>query len=102
MLAAERTPKEPAEQNSQHSEQHRGIAGVEVRVDAGPWNEARLSALDTIDTWRQWVWNWEATSGTHTLEVRATDDTGYTQTAARVPPAPNGATGWHQVFVTVG
>ena len=81
--------------------QHRGIAAVEVRVDGGPWNGARLSAVDTIDTWRQWVWEWDATPGTHTLEVRATDDIGSTQTAARVPPAPNGATGWHQVFVTV-
>jgi DMSO/TMAO reductase YedYZ molybdopterin-dependent catalytic subunit len=81
--------------------QRRGIAAVEVRVDAGPWNEARLSALDTIDTWRQWVWDWPATPGQHTIEVRATDETGYTQTSKRVPPAPNGATGWHQVFVTV-
>jgi len=81
--------------------QHRGVAGVEVRVDAGSWNEARLSALDTVDTWRQWVWDWDATPGRHTLEVRATDDSGYTQTAAPAPPAPNGATGWHQVFVTV-
>jgi len=81
--------------------QHRGIAAVEVRVDAGPWNEARLSAIDTIDTWRQWVWDWPATPGRHTIEVRATDETGYTQTSRRVPPAPNGATGWHQVFVTV-
>ena len=81
--------------------QHRGVAAVEVRVDDGPWNEARLSAVDTIDTWRQWVWEWDAVPGTHTVEVRATDDTGSTQTAARVPPAPNGATGWHQVFVTV-
>ncbi|HXY73126.1 MAG TPA: molybdopterin-dependent oxidoreductase [Actinomycetota bacterium] len=81
--------------------QHRGIAAVEVRVDGGAWNEARLSTLDTIDTWRQWVWDWGATPGQHTIEVRATDETGYTQTATRVPPAPDGATGWHQVFVTV-
>ena len=34
------------------------------------------------------------------IEVRATDDTGYTQTDKRVPIAPNGSTGWHSVNVT--
>jgi hypothetical protein len=33
--------------------------------------------------------------------VRATDATGYTQTADRAPIAPDGATGWHSVNVTV-
>ena len=33
-----------------------------------------------IDTWRQWVWEWDAAPGTHTIEARATDATGYTQT----------------------
>ena len=93
------TKKARADSNTIHAQG--GIAAVEVRVDGGAWNEARLSALDTIDTWRQWVWDWPATPGEHTIEVRATDETGYTQTSKRVPPAPNGATGWHQVFVTV-
>jgi DMSO/TMAO reductase YedYZ molybdopterin-dependent catalytic subunit len=37
--------------------QHRGIARVEVSVD-GVWRPARLAAQDTIDTWRQWVYDW--------------------------------------------
>jgi sulfite oxidase len=74
---------------------------VEVRADGGAWNEAELSTQDSIDTWLLWLWRWEATPGPHVLEVRATDDSGYTQTERRVPPAPNGATGWHQVSVVV-
>ncbi|MFI7005307.1 sulfite oxidase [Streptomyces sp. NPDC050145] len=81
--------------------QHRGIEKVEVRVDDGPWERARLAAQDTRDTWRQWSWPWEATKGSHTLSVRATDGTGRTQTARRTPTLPDGATGWHTVIVTV-
>ena len=36
--------------------QHKGVAAVEVRVNGGPWHEARLAAVPGIDTWRQWVW----------------------------------------------
>ncbi|MGH8969538.1 MAG: molybdopterin-dependent oxidoreductase, partial [Actinomycetes bacterium] len=80
--------------------QDRGIRKVEVRVDGGRWQEADLAELDNIDTWRQWVWMWDSDPGPHTLEVRATDDTGYTQTSERAPIAPNGSTGWHSVNVT--
>ncbi|MFI8815638.1 molybdopterin-dependent oxidoreductase [Streptomyces sp. NPDC055082] len=81
--------------------QHRGIDRVEVRVDGGEWHRARLGTEDSRDTWRQWVWEWPATSGNHTLEVRATDRTGATQTGKRVGTVPNGATGWHSVVVKV-
>ncbi|HET9758529.1 MAG TPA: molybdopterin-dependent oxidoreductase [Nocardioidaceae bacterium] len=80
--------------------QDRGIEKVEVRVDGGPWQEARLADEDNIDTWRQWVWMWDAESGNHQIEVRATDSTGSTQTDRRTPIAPNGSTGWHSVNVT--
>jgi DMSO/TMAO reductase YedYZ molybdopterin-dependent catalytic subunit len=81
--------------------QHKGIDAVHVRVDGGPWQQARLAAVPGIDTWRQWVWEWDATRGQHTIEARATDATGYTQTADQVPPEPNGATGDPSVTVTV-
>ncbi len=81
--------------------QHRGIRRVEVRADGGPWRPVRLAAEHSADTWRQWVWPWEATPGRHTLEVRATDGTGATQPEDRAPPFPDGATGWHSVVVTV-
>ncbi len=81
--------------------QHRGIRRVEVRVDGGPWQEARLGDADGVDTWRQWVWLWEATAGPHTLEVRATDGSGTVQTGVRRGTVPDGATGWHTVRVNV-
>jgi DMSO/TMAO reductase YedYZ molybdopterin-dependent catalytic subunit len=81
--------------------QHKGIASVEVRIDDGPWQRAELRAEDTIDTWRQWVYRWKAARGDHTIVVRATDKTGYTQTAQERAPIPDGATGWHTIHVTV-
>ncbi len=81
--------------------QQRGVDKVEVRVDGGSWNQARLAEADGIDSWRQWVWQWDATPGSHQLEIRATDSTGEVQTDERVPIAPNGATGWPSVQVTV-
>jgi DMSO/TMAO reductase YedYZ molybdopterin-dependent catalytic subunit len=81
--------------------QHKGIEAVEVRVDNGPWQEAALAAVPDIDCWRQWVWYWDATEGSHTIEARATDKTGYTQTAIQAPTAPNGASGYPSSAVTV-
>lgn len=81
---------------------HRGISRVEVRVDGGPWREARLAASDGDDTWRQWVWTWRAAPGRHTVEVRATDGAGAVQTGERRGTLPDGATGWHAVTVRVG
>ena len=81
--------------------QHKGIDAVEVRVDRGPWHQARLASVPGIDTWRQWVWEWPATKGSHVIEARATDATGYTQTAVNTPPPPNGATGYPTVTVSV-
>ncbi|MGY1400890.1 molybdopterin-dependent oxidoreductase [Streptomyces sp. SS10] len=81
--------------------QHRGIAKVEVRIDDGPWRQADLGAEDTRDTWRQWSFPWQATTGGHTLTVRATDRTGAVQTGTRARTVPDGASGWHSVVVTV-
>lgn len=81
--------------------QHRGVERVEVRVDGGPWQQARLAPVPTVDTWRQWVWTWDAPPGSHTIEVRATDRTGATQPERRADPFPSGATGWHSTVVNV-
>jgi DMSO/TMAO reductase YedYZ molybdopterin-dependent catalytic subunit len=81
--------------------QQRGVRGVEVRVDGGPWQPVKLADEASIDTWRQWVFPWKATPGTHTLQVRSTDGTGATQPEDRRPPKPDGATGWHSVVVSV-
>jgi DMSO/TMAO reductase YedYZ molybdopterin-dependent catalytic subunit len=80
---------------------HRGISRVEVNVDGAPWHVARLAAADGTDTWRQWSWIWDAPSGLHTLQVRATDGTGAVQTQSQAGVFPSGATGWDSVVVTV-
>jgi DMSO/TMAO reductase YedYZ molybdopterin-dependent catalytic subunit len=75
-----------------------GIDRVEVRVDKGAWQTARLASEDTVETWRQWSWDWaDATPGNHTLTVRATTKDGDTQTSDRASIRPNGTTGWHSV-----
>ena len=82
-------------------DQHVGINKVEVQVDNGRWNTAELAPVTGPDTWRQWKWAWPATSGQHTLTVRATNASGEVQTSALAQPAPNGASGWHQIEVDV-
>ncbi|WP_460723914.1 molybdopterin-dependent oxidoreductase [Nocardia heshunensis] len=81
--------------------QHRGIASVEVQVDDGPWQPAELASQYSKDTWRQWIWRWQATTGTHTVRVRATDGAGALQDQNRTPPFPDGSTGWHNRVITV-
>ncbi|WP_258726346.1 molybdopterin-dependent oxidoreductase [Cellulomonas sp. NS3] len=80
--------------------QHRGVEEVEVRVDEGPWERAKLAADGGIDTWRQWTYAWEATPGEHELQVRASDPDG-PQTAVVARVVPDGATGHHTVRVRV-
>jgi hypothetical protein len=78
-----------------------GIGGVEVQVDDGPWQPAELAAAPSADTWRQWLFRWNAKPGRHSITVRATDRTGAIQTAARAEPIPDGASGHHQIIVIV-
>lgn len=80
---------------------HRGIDAVEVQIDDAPWQMARLGTDAGDDTWRQWLFQWEATPGEHIIRVRATDGDGRTQTAERSPVAPDGATGHHTIKVRV-
>ncbi|WP_329454842.1 molybdopterin-dependent oxidoreductase [Streptomyces sp. NBC_01497] len=81
---------------------HRGIAAVEVQIGNGAWQEAKLAASDTPDTWRQWSYQWaNAPKGSHKVRVRATDGTGAVQTSAVQDVVPNGATGYHTITVHV-
>jgi DMSO/TMAO reductase YedYZ molybdopterin-dependent catalytic subunit len=81
--------------------QHTGVEQVEVRVDGGAWQQAQLSTEVNLDTWRMWRTEFDLTPGGHTVECRATDRSGYTQTSSRTAPVPDGATGWHAVSFTV-
>ncbi len=78
-----------------------GIARVEVEVDTGGWQEAQLTEPLSEDAWVQWRLLYNFGSGSHRIRVRATDATGFTQGENQIPPAPNGAEGWHTISVTV-
>jgi DMSO/TMAO reductase YedYZ molybdopterin-dependent catalytic subunit len=81
--------------------QRRGITRVEVRVDDGPWIEARLGSDVSNDTWRQWLLEWQAEPGEHVIQVRATDGSGEVQTDEVARPDPDGATGHHSRRIIV-
>lgn len=82
--------------------QGRGIQKVEIRIDDEPWQQATLGPDANIDYWRQWFFEWDATTkGRHELTVRATDLDGATQPEKRATPFPRGATGWHSIPVTI-
>ena len=88
--------------------QHRGVEAVQVRIDGGAWQPCELAQVPRVDgtptkdTWRQWVYRWDATPGSHQIQVRASDGTGAVQTGQQAPPPPDGATGWHTIHVDVG
>ncbi len=79
----------------------RGITAVEVKIDDGSWQAARISRPISTATWVQWTLAWTATPGAHNLEVRATDGSGDVQTDQRSDPAPDGARGHHRILVMV-
>jgi sulfite oxidase len=81
--------------------QTRGIERVELQFDEGDWVDATLAAELNDVTWRQWSYAWPATSGRHTVRVRATEKNGPIQTPDRTEPFPSGATGQHQIVVIV-
>jgi DMSO/TMAO reductase YedYZ molybdopterin-dependent catalytic subunit len=80
----------------------RGISKVELQVDDGPWQRAELSTPISKATWVQWLVHWQATSGDHRLRVRATDGDEKVQIEQPHEPAPDGATGYHTIQVSVG
>jgi DMSO/TMAO reductase YedYZ molybdopterin-dependent catalytic subunit len=80
--------------------QHTGVDKVEVRLDAGSWQPAMLSAEVNTDTWRMWWAEVDAKPGGHSVAVRATDRSGYTQTNQLADVVPDGATGWHTIAFT--
>ena len=82
--------------------QHRGITKVEIQIDDGPWQQAELAGGASVDTWRQWKYVWKATSGTHTVQSRATDGTGAVQTDQVRDVLPNGASGYDSRSIVIG
>lgn len=81
--------------------QHRGVGTVEVQIDGAAWQKVTLGPDAGVDYWRQWYFPWNATTGSHTISVRATDLKGAVQTDVRAKPFPNGSSGIQQVVVLV-
>ena len=81
--------------------QTRGIEKVELQIDDAEWVETTLANELNDVTWRQWSYAWQATSGNHSIRVRATETGGLVQTEERTAPFPSGATGLQQIVVIV-
>ena len=75
----------------------RGVSRVEVQVDDGPWEEARLRQPLSSQTWVVWRYDWPFAEGDHTFAVRSTDGEGTMQVAEPSSVRPDGATGVHRV-----
>ena len=73
----------------------RGISKVEVRVDGGPWQEARLRSPLSETTWVVWRYDWPFAAGNHEFEVRCAEGDGTPQIETAQPNRPSGATGIH-------
>ncbi len=80
--------------------QHTGISTVEVQVDGGAWQRARLADTPSVDTWVQWAVDVDVDEGDHEVRVRATGADGETQTTVRRAPDPDGATGLHTIEIS--
>lgn len=71
------------------------VAKVEVKVDDGPWAEAKLEENKTPHTWTFWSYEWKnPPAGEHTLVSRATDERGRVQPTADDPEIKLKKTYW--------
>ena len=79
----------------------RGISKVEVRVDGGPWQEARLRSPLSETTWVFWRYDWPFSAGKHEFEVRCAEGDGTPQIETAQGNRPSGATGVHSVAASL-
>lgn len=72
------------------------VAKVEVRIDDGPWQEARLDESERAPhAWVVWHLDWpDASAGEHRVTSRATDAAGNVQPAPDDPWIANKHTYW--------
>ncbi|MBI2303267.1 MAG: molybdopterin-dependent oxidoreductase [Chloroflexi bacterium] len=81
----------------------RGIVRVEVSTDGGKqWQPAQLQEARSSYSWVLWRYSWfPAGPGTYDIKVRAIDGTGWPQASVVAEPFPDGASGYHTVFVQI-
>lgn len=59
------------------------LKSVEIQIDNGPWQKAKLDPSNTQYSWKLFTYRWEGASpGEHTLVSRATDADGAVQPVA--------------------
>jgi DMSO/TMAO reductase YedYZ molybdopterin-dependent catalytic subunit len=73
----------------------RGISKVEIRMDSGSWQEAKLRSPLSDTTWVIWRIDWPFEAGSHTFEVRCNEGDGTPQIEQQAKSRPAGATGIH-------
>lgn len=81
----------------------KGIRLVEISLDDGEhWTTATLEPPSSPSAWIFWSYDWAVPApGRYTMLVRATDGMGKVQTSIEQDSAPDGATGLHEITVTV-
>ena len=81
----------------------RGVRLVEISTDGGNgWSPAILAAPLSPEAWILWSYDWTVPApGRYTLLVRATDGATSLQTSTEREPSPDGATGLHEITLTV-
>ncbi|MFZ0215530.1 MAG: molybdopterin-dependent oxidoreductase [Candidatus Dormiibacterota bacterium] len=82
----------------------RGIQSVEWSTDGGTtWRPATLEAPLSPLTWVRWQATWHPPrAGSYRLAVRARDGKGTLQTSAVANSFPSGATGLHEIDISIG
>lgn len=81
---------------------NRGISEVDVSVDSGStWHVAILKRPLSQMTWVLWEYAWQPKPGSYIILVRAIDQAGNVQNPTEEPTAPDGASGYDSISVTV-
>ncbi|NNG39121.1 molybdopterin-dependent oxidoreductase [Flexivirga sp. ID2601S] len=83
--------------------QRRGVVGVQVSIDGGPWTAATLGPDVNVDYWRQWYYAWQSSwPGQHSVRARVVYGDNEIQTSARAGVFPSGSSGIEERVFLVG
>ncbi len=74
-----------------------GVGKVQVRLNAGQWQDAEIVESHSGDAWAQWRADIEVAAGEQLLTVRVIDANGVEQVESEQGTFPSGATGLHSV-----
>ncbi len=78
-----------------------GVKQVQVKVDGGAWQDATLGPDVNNVYWRQWFYEWDASSGQHSVAARVITGSGEEQVAVRAEPFPEGSSGIQTLIIPV-